>query len=68
MKIWTYILSAILILSALFIYMIPTVIAFRKGHPKRGLILLVNLLLGITVLGYVGAMLWATAPAPVSNK
>lgn len=68
MKIWTYVLSAIFILAALFIYMIPTVIAFRKAHPKRGWILLVNLLLGITVLGYVGAMLWATAPTPVSDK
>lgn len=68
LKIWTYILSAIFILAATFIYMIPTVIAFRKNHPKRGLILLVNLLLGVTLLGYVGAMLWATAPTPVSDK
>ena len=68
MKIWTYILSAIFIVAALFVYLIPTVIAFRKGHPKRGLIFVVNLFLGITVLGYIGVMLWATAPAPVSDK
>ena len=68
MKIWTYILSAIFIVAALFVYLIPTVIAFRKGHPKRGLIFVVNLFLGITVLGYIGAMLWATAPDPVSDK
>ena len=68
MKIWTYILGAIFLIAALFVYLIPTVIAFRKGHPKRGLIFLVNLLLGITVLGYIGAMLWATAHNPVSDK
>ena len=68
MKIWTYILTAVFALAALFVYLIPSVIAFRKGHPKRFFILLVNVLLGVTVLGYIGAMLWATAPTPVSDK
>lgn len=64
----TYVLVGVFALAALFVYFIPTVIAFRKGHPKRALILLVNLLLGVTVLGYVGAMLWATAPTPLPEK
>jgi len=68
MKAWTYVLASIFLLSALFIYLIPTVIAFRNRHPKRGLILLVNVLTGFTVLGYVGAMLWATAPSPATEK
>ena len=68
LKIWTYVLAGIFLLAALFIYMIPTVIAFRNGHPKRVAIFFVNLLLGVTVLGYIGAMLWATAPAPASEK
>ena len=68
MKVWTYVLAAIFALAALFVYMIPTVIAFRNKHPKKAAILLVNLLLGVTVLGYVGAMLWATAPAPLPEK
>ena len=68
MRIWTYVLAGIFLLAALFVYMIPAVIAFRNGHPKRVAILFVNLLLGVTVLGYVGAMLWATAPAPASEK
>ena len=68
MRVWTYVLAAIFALAALFVYMIPTVIAFRNKHPKKGSILLVNLLLGVTVLGYVGAMLWATAPAPLPEK
>ena len=68
MKVWTYVLATIFALAALFVYMIPTLIAFRNKHPKRVEILLVNLFLGVTVLGYVGAMLWATAPAPLPEK
>ena len=68
MKAWTYVLTAIFIVAALFVYLIPSVIAFRNRHPKRWAIFAVNFLLGITVLGYVGAMLWATAPTPVEGK
>ena len=68
MTIWTYVLASIFALAALFIYFIPTVIAFRNRHPKRLAIFLVNLLLGVTILGYVGAMLWATAPTPAPEK
>ena len=68
MNTWTYVLAGVFALAALFVYMIPTVIAFRKGHPKRVAILFINLLLGVTVLGYVGALLWATAPTPLPEK
>ncbi len=68
MRVWTYVLATIFALAALFVYMIPTVIAFRNKHPKKAAIFLVNLFLGVTVLGYVGAMLWATAPAPLPEK
>ena len=68
MKVWTYVLAAIVALCALFLYFIPTVIAFRNRHPKRLAIFAVNLLLGVTILGYIGAMLWATAPAPMPEK
>ena len=68
MTVWTYVLIALFALASLFVYVIPTVIAVRNRHPKRGAILLVNLFLGVTVLGYIGAMLWATAPAPLPEK
>ena len=68
MTVWTYVLAGVFALAALFIYFIPTLVAVRNRHPKRGAILLVNLLLGITVLGYIGAMLWATAPTPLPEK
>jgi len=68
MKVWTYVLTAIFALAALFLYFIPTVIAVRCRHPKRALIFVVNFLLGVTILGYVGAILWATAPTPQAEK
>ena len=68
MRVWTYFLAGVFALAALFVYMIPTVIAVRCKHPKRGAIFIVNLLLGVTILGYIGAMLWATAPAPLEQK
>ena len=68
MNVWTYVLAAIFALAALFLYLIPTVIAAKNRHPKRVAIFVVNLLLGVTILGYVGAMLWATAPAPLAEK
>jgi len=68
MKVWTYVLTAIFALAALFLYLIPTVIAVRRRHPKRALIFVVNVLLGVTILGYIGAILWATAPAPQEEK
>ena len=68
MKVWTYVLTAIFALAALFVYFIPTMIAVRSRHPKRAAIFAVNFLLGVTILGYVGALLWATAPAPQAEK
>ena len=68
MEFWTYILIAVFAISALFVYLIPTVIAFKNRHPKRALILLLNVLLGVTVFGWIGALLWATAKTAVTEK
>ena len=68
MRAWTIFLIAVFGLAALFIYFIPTFIAVRHRHPKRVAIFAVNFLLGITILGYVAAILWATAPMPAPEK
>jgi hypothetical protein len=41
------------------IYFIPTITAFRRKHPHRGYIALVNLFFGGTGFGWIGALLWA---------
>jgi len=68
MKIWTYILIAVFALCAAFVYFIPTFIAFKNRHPKRVAIAVVNLVLGVTVIGWIGAILWATAKTPATEK
>ena len=68
MKIWTHILIAVFALSALFLYFVPTIIAFKNRHPKRIMIFLVDLILGVTIFGWIGALLWATDKKPVADR
>jgi hypothetical protein len=51
---------AVLVIVLLAAYFIPTIVAFRRGHPSRWPIFLLNLVFGGTVLGWVGALIWAT--------
>ena len=68
MKIWTYILIAVFAFSALFLYFVPSIIAFKNRHLKRVLIFLLDLVLGVTVFGWIGALLWATEKTPAVGK
>lgn len=49
----------IAIVLAPFIYMGPAIVAFRRGHQKRGAITFLNLLLGWTLIGWIGTFVWA---------
>lgn len=40
-------------------YFVPAIVAFVRNHRNRGAIFVLNLLLGWTVLGWVGALVWA---------
>ncbi|MFG1341887.1 superinfection immunity protein [Xanthobacter autotrophicus] len=45
------------------VYFLPAIIAHRRGHRNSQAILVLNLFLGWTGLGWIGAMVWAyTAP------
>ncbi|MFQ6198574.1 superinfection immunity protein [Streptomyces sp. NPDC000405] len=46
------------------LYLAPSVIAFRRGHPRRLLVLTINLVLGSTLIGWAIALYLATRPAP----
>lgn len=43
-------------------YLLPTMIAVLRRHPYRESIAVLNIFLGWTLLGWVGAMVWAVAP------
>jgi|SRR5262252_6603708 len=53
--------------SAIFLplYFIPAAVAFSWSHHNRVAILLLNIFLGWTIVGWVGALVWAaTDPSP----
>lgn len=41
------------------IYFVPIIVAGRRHHPNLNSIIILNLCLGWTVLGWVGALVWA---------
>jgi uncharacterized membrane protein len=53
--------TTILILVAIVVlYLLPTLIAFGRQHPHRQEVTLVNILLGWTLIGWIGVFLWAS--------
>jgi hypothetical protein len=52
-------LGLILFFIAGCIYFWPAIVAFSKGHRNAMAILMLNLLLGWTFLGWVVALVWA---------
>ena len=53
-------------------YFVPTIIAALRRHPNWQGILLVNLLLGWTYVGWIGALVWSLyhkrAPTPAFDS
>lgn len=47
------------VLPFLALYFVPTFIAMGRSHHQVAAIFMLNLLLGWTVLGWIGAMIWA---------
>ena len=49
----------IIIILAIMIYFIPSYIAFVRRKKQLAAIFVINLFLGCTALGWVGALVWA---------
>jgi hypothetical protein len=41
------------------VYILPSIVAFRRDHPNRWLILVINLAFGGTIIGWGIALAWA---------
>ncbi|OHB25415.1 MAG: hypothetical protein A2X84_14180 [Desulfuromonadaceae bacterium GWC2_58_13] len=54
---------AFYLLLGLSIYLVPTIIAFKKKHPSRRSIFFTNLFFGWSVIGWVLAMIWCYSTA-----
>lgn len=44
---------------SILIYIIPTIVAYNKKHTNRLGIFLLNIFFGWTILGWIGALIWA---------
>ena len=55
--IWHWLI--VLILVAIPLYFLPGIIAFRRKHRNRVAILVTNIFLGLTGIGWVVALIWA---------
>lgn len=53
----------IVFLIAGIIYIIPSIVAFRRDHPNRWIILVINVAFGGTIIGWGIAMVWAMRAA-----
>lgn len=49
----------VLVVIACFLYVVPWLVAARRGHPQTPAIAALNLLLGWTFLGWAAALVWS---------
>ena len=61
------VIAFFLAMGALLVYFLPSIIAFRKHHPNRWIIFVLNLLLGGTVVVWIVVLIWALTPPTVSS-
>jgi hypothetical protein len=59
-----FVLAMLGVLAIAALYLLPAFIARHRKHPNVLSIVLLNVLLGWTLLGWVGALIWATSALP----
>ena len=50
---------SIFFIPMLFLYFLPSFIAWRRNHRNTAAIVVVNLLLGWSFIGWIAALVWA---------
>ena len=53
------VLLIVLVIGGL--YLIPTIVALMRDHPSKGGIIVLNVLLGWTLIGWVVSLAWAAS-------
>ena len=49
------------------VYVLPTIIAFKRRHRNKTAITLINLLLGWSIIGWIVALLWSFTNDPAKT-
>lgn len=57
-------LFVILFLFVAILYLIPTIVVLSNGHPYATGVVLLNIFLGWTLVGWVAALVWAVSVSP----
>jgi len=60
--------TAILLAVIALLYLLPTILAYGRDHPRRQRLALVNLLFGWTLVVWIGVFLWALLAAPGTGE
>jgi len=63
MKALGYLLLAAI---AIVVYFLPTIIAVKRQHAYKGIIAVINVVFGLTGIGWAGALIWAIFPSEKS--
>jgi cytochrome bd-type quinol oxidase subunit 2 len=58
-SIWEGLVVLVVLLIVMLLYFLPAFIAFRRRHRNRVAILVMNIFLGFTGIGWVVALIWA---------
>ena len=56
--------ALILVVACTFVYFIPCIHAKNRRHPNLRSIVLLNIFLGWTLIGWVAALVWAASAIP----
>ena len=56
-----------MLIIVVFIYMLPTLLAYGREHPRRMDIAVVNILFGWTLIGWFAVFFWAVLSRPADQ-
>lgn len=59
--------TVIMLAIVVFLYMLPTLIAFAREHRRRVDVAVLNILFGWTLIGWVLVFLWAALARPAAQ-
>jgi hypothetical protein len=51
--------TIVVLVGALFLYLVPAIIAASRAHHQAAAIVVLNIVLGWTALGWIGALVWS---------